>query len=94
MNNNEFMITTFDNPFDPFYQFDEWLLFDNMKGYNTCGHLARLVEIRDDLTDKEIDSLICEGIDFMIENDPLNIYKKGWKDAKTPEGIEPVAMES
>ena len=42
MNNNEFMITTFDNPFDPFYQFDEWLLFDNMKGYNTCGHLARL----------------------------------------------------
>ena len=30
----------------------------------------------------------------MIENDPLNIYKKVWKDAKTPDGVEPVAMEA
>lgn len=94
MNNNEYMITTFDNPFNPFYQFDEWLLFDNMKGYNTCGHLARLIETSDDLTDKEIDGLTSEAIDFMIENDALNIYKKVWKDDKLPEGVKPATAEA
>ena len=29
----ECMLTTIDNPFDPFEQFDEWLMFDKQKGY-------------------------------------------------------------
>lgn len=36
------LLTTVDNPFDPFEEFDEWLVFDMQKGYNTCGLLARL----------------------------------------------------
>ena len=31
-------ITTFDNPFNPFTQFTEWLLFDKEKGYTTCEY--------------------------------------------------------
>ena len=29
------MLTTFDNPYDPFEQFTLWFLFDVEKGYNT-----------------------------------------------------------
>ena len=39
----EHRLTTFDNPFNPFDDFTQWLLFDNEKGYNTCGYLARLL---------------------------------------------------
>ena len=40
----EYMLTTIDNPYSPFTQFDEWLEFDTLKGYNTCGYLARVAK--------------------------------------------------
>jgi len=73
---NEFMLTTFDNPYDPFEQFSLWWLFDVEQGYNTCAYLARIVHISDDLSEKEIDDEISRAIDEIIENDFLNIYKR------------------
>ena len=40
----EVMLTTHDNPYDPFEQFTLWNLFDVEKGYNTCSHLARVLQ--------------------------------------------------
>ena len=73
---NECMLTTIDNPFDPFEQFVSWFLFDVEKGYNTCSYLARIVQISDDLTEKEIDEETERAIDEIIKHDFLNIYKK------------------
>ena len=73
---NEFMLTTFDNPFDPFEQFSSWLLFDKEKGYNSCEYLARIAQLSDDMTQKEIDEEIERAIDEIIKYNPLNIYKK------------------
>lgn len=39
---NEFKITTFDNPFSPFTQFDEWYQYDTTNGYDTLGLLSRM----------------------------------------------------
>lgn len=72
----ECMLTTIDNPFDPFEQFTSWLLFDNEKGYNSCGYLARIVELTDDMSQKEIDDEVERAIDEIIENDFLCIRKK------------------
>ena len=47
------MLTTKDNPFDPFEQFDSWLRFDMDKGYNSCSYLARIAKTSDQLTEKE-----------------------------------------
>ena len=33
-------ITTIDNPFDPFDEFDKWFDFDIEKGYYTCNKLC------------------------------------------------------
>ena len=72
----EYMLTTFDNPFDPFEQFTSWFLFDVEKGYNTCSYLARVVRLSDEMSEKETNEEINRAIDQIIENDILNIYKR------------------
>ena len=52
------MLTTFDNPFDPFDKFDDWARFDESKGYYSCSRLARIAKVSEDLTQKEIDEEI------------------------------------
>ena len=49
----EVMITTIDNPFDPFDDFDNWFLFDTEKGYYTSSRLCRIASFEDDMTEKE-----------------------------------------
>lgn len=73
---NEVMLTTIDNPYNPFEQFDLWLLFDKEKGYNTCEYLARIVNLTNDMSEKEIDVATDRAIDDIIVNDPFGIYKK------------------
>ena len=70
------MLTTFDNPYDPFDQFTLWLMFDKEKGYDSCEHLARIVQLSDDLSEKEVQEETERAIDEIIMYDPLNIYKK------------------
>ena len=73
---NEFMLTTFDNPFDPFEQFKSWFLFDVEKGYNTCSLLDRIANTTNNMTQKEKDLEIERAIDEIIKYDFLNVYKK------------------
>lgn len=73
---NECMLTTFDNPFDPFEQFTSWFLFDVEKGYNTCSYLGRIAHLTDDMTDLETNEEIERAIDDIIKYDFMNIYKK------------------
>lgn len=73
---DEFMLTTHDNPFDPFEDFTSWLLFDSEKGYNTCSLLGRTVQLSDDMTEREVNEEVEKAIDQIIFYDFLNIYKK------------------
>ena len=73
---NECMLTTFDNPFDPFEDFTSWFLYDVEKGYNTCSYIARIVNEDDSATEKETKEEIERAIDEIIKYDFMNIYKK------------------
>ena len=73
---DECMLTTFDNPFDPFEQFTSWFLFDVEKGYNTCSYIARIAKLSDDMSQKEVNDEIERAIDEIIKYDFMNIYKK------------------
>lgn len=70
------MLTTIDNPFDPFEQFTSWLLFDKEKGYDSCERLARIARLSDDMSQKEIDEETERAIDEIIFYDFMNVYKK------------------
>ena len=74
------MLTTFDNPYNPFTNFDEWNAFDNEKGYTTCGYLSRVADLPTDLSEEETKEGPEMAIDQIIEYDFLNIYKKVYMD--------------
>jgi hypothetical protein len=69
------MLTTFDNPYNPFDDFTKWWLWDVTHGYNSCGLLAR-VSGNDKLTDEEQSIAIEKAIDSIIDCDFFHIYKK------------------
>lgn len=70
------MLTTIDNPFDPFNQFDSWYAFDQNKGYGTCSYLARIARTSDQLTDAENEREVERAIDEILKYDFKKIYKK------------------
>jgi hypothetical protein len=70
------MLTTIDNPYDPFTQFDEWYEFDTEKGYDTCSYLARIAITSDELSQQDEDLAIESAIDEIVALNVLGIYKK------------------
>lgn len=69
-------LTTVDNPFDPFEQFNSWFQFDTDKGYNSCSYLDRIARTSDQLSEEENDQEIERAIDEIIKYDFMNVYKK------------------
>ena len=74
--NNDCALTTVDNPFDPFTQFDSWFQFDVEKGYYSCSRLARVAELSDDMTEQEVSEAIGSASDTIIKYDITDMYKK------------------
>lgn len=70
------MLTTIDNPFNPFEQFDEWLAFDLSKGYNTCNLLARIANVSDELSENLNAFFFDRAIDEIIEQNVTGLYRK------------------
>lgn len=86
---NECMLTTNDNPYNPFDEFALWLLFDKQKGHNTCEYLARIAQLSDDLSEKETEEEIERAMDEIIKYDPFGIYMKVTKESfKVPTKAE------
>lgn len=73
---NKHMLTTIDNPFDPFEQFPSWFLFDEEKGYHSCSYLGRIARTSDQLSDEENNLEVERAIDEILKYDFRNIYKK------------------
>lgn len=74
------MLTTLDNPYDPFKQFDDWYRWDVEKGYNSCAYLARIAAYSDDLSDEDRIQVIEDAIDEICRMNLTGNYKKVWDD--------------
>ena len=73
----ETMLTTIDNPFNPFEQVVDWYMYDCQMGYNTYSRIARLMPADDEsLSSIDKDRLEDNIIDRMIQHDPLGVYTK------------------
>lgn len=76
------MVTTTDNPYDPFTQFDQWFAFDTIQGYNTCSYLARIAKTSPELSPMDQAIAIEEAVDEIVDMNLLGIYKKLVRDTK------------
>lgn len=70
------MLTTVDNPYNPFTQFDDWNAFDMLKGYNTLGFLARVVRDSDELSEGQQSLAYEQAIDEIVDENVLGLYRK------------------
>lgn len=78
------MLTTTDNPYDPFDEYDEWYAMDAHLGYNSPSYLARIVITTEDLTDQVYHSSIEAAIDEIVEENLTGTYKKIVRDVDYP----------
>ena len=70
------MLSTIDNPYDPFDNFSSWYMYDVESGYNSCAYLARIAKTSEQFTDTENEEEIERAIDEIIQYDFRNIYVK------------------
>jgi hypothetical protein len=79
----ESMLTTVDNPYDPFTQFDEWYNFDTRAGYNTSALLARIVRTSDELSEPQQSLAIELAIDEIVRENVSGMHRKVTKNDAT-----------
>jgi len=67
----DFMLTTKDNPYNPWTNYDEWYAYDLIKGYNSPSYQARIAVTSDQLSDEENDQIINDAIEEIIRIDQM-----------------------
>ena len=70
------LLTTIDNPFNPFTNFEEWKAYDEQKGYYTCEFLARITKSSEELSEEDQVQAVVTAIDEIIKENVLGLYKK------------------
>lgn len=70
------MLTTIDNPFNPFTQWEQWYAYDTQVGHNTCSYIARVCRSSYDLSVDEQSRAVESAIDEIIRVNGLGLYKK------------------
>ena len=74
------MITTIDNPFNPFTQYDDWLRFDEDMGYYTNEYLARIAEVSSKMPYELYEDQVEKAIDEICAYGVVGLYKKVTRD--------------
>lgn len=74
------MLTTIDNPYDPFVQWDEWYAMDHQLGHNTCEFLARVADAYGPtFTPEQTDKLLIRVIDEICRLNVRGIDRKVYR---------------
>lgn len=77
----EVMLTTIDNPYNPFTNFSQWYMFDERQAMREnrptcCGYLARVYMAADDVSDNEFNQVMNDVIDEIVELNLSGKFKK------------------
>lgn len=79
---DQVMLTTVDNPFDPFEEFDDWYNWDESSGYHSTALLARVVISSDELSELDQRLAYEAGIDEIVKENVSGVHKKAFPKTK------------
>lgn len=88
----ETFITTFDNPFDPFTNFNEWCSYDCQLGYNTCALIDRVYNAFIDT--KEIDEVESEMLRVESMKRIVSLMPNVYKLIQTETFVDSIPMSN
>ena len=72
----ESMLTTVDNPHDPFTDYDNWYQWDERAGYHSTSFLARIVQTSNEISDADWDLAMDQAIDEIVKENVSGVYVK------------------
>lgn len=75
MDDTEYMLTTWDNPYNPFTEFELWFKHDMVYGHNTCGLLNQTAVTNSIQSDELNEKDVNDAIDYIVNKNPF-IYRK------------------
>lgn len=73
-------LSTSDNPYNPFTDFNNWNAYDMQNGYNSCAYLARVVGDISSEEENEVDENIESAIDRIVAMNLTGNYIKVYAD--------------
>lgn len=71
-----YMLTTVDNPYNPFTHFDEWNAFDEASGYYSNALLARIAITSDELSEADQQRALNDAIDEIVRINVSGVHRK------------------
>ena len=85
---DDYMLTTVDNPFNPFTDFEQWYKYDSfILGYNTCSLLAITANVNDIANDNVREQEIDEAMNEICSRNPIlykKVLKSDFSNSRTP----------
>ena len=87
------MLSTIDNPYNPFTDYDDWKAFDTLQGHNTYETLAVLGSfglLQSRLSETDFDLHVIATMNRLIDTDPIGLFIKVWPDSV----ITPIPLEN
>lgn len=70
------MLTTIDNPWNPFTHYDEWFAEDRRLGYHTPALLARVTVSSNELSEYDQELDIIRAIDEIVTENVSGMHRK------------------
>lgn len=74
------MLSTIDNPHDPFTDFKAWYAYDVAHGYHSASLLARIANTSYELPEEEYERALEDAIDEIIEMNISGVFVKVTKE--------------
>ncbi|MBP5595190.1 MAG: hypothetical protein J6Y02_07395 [Pseudobutyrivibrio sp.] len=75
MATNDIALTTYNNPYDPFTDSDNWYMFDLHNGTDCCGYLSRIVDeikLKDTKINKTNDAFVDDETNDVYIEEAMN----------------------
>ena len=77
---DEYMVTTFDNVYNPFTHFKQWYDRDIELGYYTCQWIDKFVKTSIELPEDTMERCIEHGYEDFLALNPYGMHYKVYKE--------------